>query len=121
MRAEGWQLQTDQSAMANIRNDFKSHAQADPVTAGKLIAAGQKELKALRALLNNEHLKKFPGPPVPPTTHCCMLWLHAEPSPCYTHVVSLPSVGTDVSSQFLTWMQCLGSRQMIEKLHRAKD
>lgn len=30
--------------------------------ASKLIAAGGKELKALRALVNNEHLTKYPGP-----------------------------------------------------------
>jgi hypothetical protein len=37
------------------------------VAAGKLIAAGKKELKALHALLGNEHLKRYPGPPV---LHC---------------------------------------------------
>lgn len=46
------------------RLEFRANADADPVTAGKEIAAGQKELKALHALLGNEHIKRFPGPPV---------------------------------------------------------
>jgi hypothetical protein len=46
------------------RHDFKINANAEPVAAGKLIAAGKKELKALQALLGNEHLKRYPGPPV---------------------------------------------------------
>ena len=50
--------------MESRRSDFKSNAHADAVAAGKLIAAGQKELKALQALLNDEHIKRFPGPPV---------------------------------------------------------
>lgn len=59
------------------RSSFKDHADADAVAAGKLIAAGQKELKALRALLGNEHIKRHPGPPVcprPVLSHpqCCM-------------------------------------------------
>ena len=50
-------------ASIQIRSEFNSNKGADPVTAGKLIAAGQKELKALQALLSNEHLNRYPGPP----------------------------------------------------------
>jgi hypothetical protein len=62
------------------RSSFKEHADADAVAAGKLIAAGQKELKALRALLGNEHIKRYPGPPVCPRlltstlSHVCGLF-----------------------------------------------
>jgi len=51
-------------ASLNIRVEFKANADTEPVMAGKLIAAGQKELKALHAMLNNEHIKRFPGPPM---------------------------------------------------------
>jgi len=65
------------------RSSFKEHSGADAVAAGKLIAAGQKELKALRALLGNEHIKRHPGPPV------CPRRLHSRPL-CCMPAASLP-------------------------------
>jgi len=40
----------------------RENQSVETVQASKLLAAGGKELKALRALVNNEHLAKYPGP-----------------------------------------------------------
>mmetsp|Transcript_49152 Transcript_49152/g.76682 ORF Transcript_49152/g.76682 Transcript_49152/m.76682 type:complete len:138 (+) Transcript_49152:99-512(+) len=49
-------------AWDRIRKEFRENQSVETVQASKLLAAGGKELKALRALVNNEHLAKYPGP-----------------------------------------------------------
>jgi hypothetical protein len=50
------------AASVQIRQEFKANMNLDATTAGKKFLSGQKELKALKSILANEHLSRHPGP-----------------------------------------------------------
>mmetsp|Transcript_28460 Transcript_28460/g.55490 ORF Transcript_28460/g.55490 Transcript_28460/m.55490 type:complete len:112 (-) Transcript_28460:238-573(-) len=51
-----------EAAKIQIRAGFKEGMSADSVSSGKLFANAQKELGALRSLLQNDCMKRHPGP-----------------------------------------------------------
>mmetsp|Transcript_38596 Transcript_38596/g.90003 ORF Transcript_38596/g.90003 Transcript_38596/m.90003 type:complete len:112 (+) Transcript_38596:161-496(+) len=51
-----------EAASEQIRATFKANMGADAASSSKLFAAGQKELVALRSLVENDCLKRHPGP-----------------------------------------------------------
>ena len=96
------------------RSSFKEHADADAVAAAKLIAAGQKELKALRALLGNEYIKRYPGPAVCPRLHA-----HARDCrPARLDLRALVSRRVFADCNAAALARC---SQMIAKLHQKSD
>ena len=57
------------AAAAQIREAFKAGAGAEPAAAAELLQEGEAELAALRAILGNEAIDAFPGPPLVEKLH----------------------------------------------------